>query len=191
MIVAASERSEPAAVRSASAVNYNSPLARAFPVRGFAYCLNEALERRSGLARNSSHCGPHQRCGSRRATREDQVRIGKPAVSSRDGSVENHHHSDASKQDWYDQFSAAIDSDLYTSLRTLAVGGHENVAASCGPRDASGVGIADAMGLHRTPYRVEEPVGAFIGELTREVKVSSDAQGAAHDLVENRRLAFI
>ena len=65
------------------------------------------------------------------------------------------------------------------------------MAASCRPRDARGVGIADAMGLHRSPYRVEEPLGAFIGELTREIKASLDAQGAAHDLVENGRLAFI
>ena len=84
-----------------------------------------------------------------------------------------------------------IDGDLYTSLRSLAVGGPENVAASCRPRDARGVGIAGAMGLHRPPCRVEDPLGAFIGELTREVKASSDAQGAAHDLVENGRLAFI
>jgi len=47
------------------------------------------------------------------------------------------------------------------------------------------------MGLHRPPCRVEDPLGAFIGELTLESKGSLDAQGAAHDVLENGRLAFI
>lgn len=85
-----------------------------------------------------------------------------------------------------------IDSDLYTSLRSFALGGDEDVAGlPRSPRDTRRVGVADAMGLHRPPCRVEDPLGAFIGELTREVKASSDAQGATHDLVENGRLAFI
>lgn len=34
-------------------------------------------------------------------------------------------------------------------------------------------------------------MGPFIGERTREMEVSLDAQSAAHDPVENGRLAFI
>jgi len=84
-----------------------------------------------------------------------------------------------------------IDSRSYMSLSSRTLGGHEDVAASCVPRDTRGVGISDAMGLHRLPCRVEDPLGAFIGELTWEVKISPDAQGAAHDSVENGSVAFI
>ena len=123
-------------------------LARAFAVNGFTDCINEALKRCSCLGRNATHCRPHVGRSKPRTTGKDQVRIRKPAVSSRNRSVQDCHHTSASENEGTDQGSAVIDRDLYSGLRTVSLGRHEDVARLCGPRDARGASIADTMTLH-------------------------------------------
>ena len=125
-------------------------LARAFAVNGITDCVNETLKRCSGLARNATHCKPHASRSNPRTTGKDQVRIRKPAVSSRNRSVQDRQHPSASENQGTDQVSAVIDSDLYSSLRTVSLGRHEDVARLGGPRDARGACIAHTMSLqHR------------------------------------------